>query len=643
MKKLDPKLRRLIQSQSDSLMMKRDLEAAVTTTPDLTRNDDGTFPEMELHPTSLFKRCLVMHRWKEIPENYRSLSWLHVVGDIYTVNVPLSLLESLGNEPGVDFVEAGRSFSPMLVSSIDETGASTVHTGPHGLSGKDVIVGIIDSGLDYTLDDFRRSDGSTRVAFLWDQSLEPMSSERSPEGFTYGVEYSADTIDGMMNGTAEVRHEFSVASHGTHVAGIAAGNGRGSDEQFETDKYVGAAPEATIIHVTPFSNDQDSTFTDSTNVADAIAYIFRKADELGSPCVINMSLGQNGGSHDGESVVERAIDQLLQVPGRAFISAAGNEHVWRGHASGVLETGEQRTLRWKAGGQIPWQDSPFNGSPLPPPEYGDFSPNEMEIWFSSRDIIRVRVQSPGGEVTPWLAAGESNLINMENGNGVFIDVERFTVLNGEGRIYIEVEPITKIVEEGVWLVELEGVEIRDGQFDAFIERDYRQHIIQLNNGQEIKNFFADQSFFVGTDFEPHVTLGTPATSKRGIAVANYDHTSQSPNLSSSRGPTRDGRPKPEVAAPGTSIVAANAHGGEPDGFGGTYPVRVAKTGTSMSAPHVTGIVALLLEHSPDLTSAQTQNILIASARSETGSNEFDPAWGYGAVDAEAAINLLKNM
>lgn len=637
MKKLDPKLRRIIRSQQDPIAVRRDLEAAVTRTPDLTRNNDGTFPEVVLEKTSIFKRCLVTHHWDKIPEPYQRLSWFHLVSDIYTVDVPVPLLESLGKEPGVDFIEAGRSFSPMLDTSVAETRASILHSDTPSFTGKGVIVGIIDSGLDYWMDDFRKADGSTRIAFLWDQSLEPEAGEHSPQGFSYGVEYDAAAINNALNGTGNVRHEFSEASHGTHVAGIAAGNGRSTDSNFPAGQYIGTAPESTIIHVTPDSSDQDSTFTDSTNVADAIAYIFRKADELDMPCVINMSLGQNGGSHDGESVVERVIDQFLQIPGRAFVSAAGNEHIWRGHASGTLQTGGQRILRWKAGGRIPW----LNGMPLPTPEFGDFSPNEMEIWFSSRDSLRVRVHSPSGEMTRWFSSGENDIINFGNGNSVFIDVERFTLLNGDGRIYIEVEPNLQLVEEGEWLVEMEGHQILDGRFDAFIERDYRLHVLRLSNGQEVRNFFADQSFFVGSDFDPTITLGTPATSRRGIAVANYDHVLQAPNNSSSRGPTRDGRHKPEIAAPGTNIVAANAKGGRSDN-GNILPMRVSKTGTSMSAPHVAGIVALLFEHSPDLTSSQIQKLLVASARSVTGSNQFEPAWGYGAVDAVAAFELLEN-
>jgi subtilisin family serine protease len=136
-----------------------------------------------------------------------------------------------------------------------------------------------------------------------------------------------------------------------------------------------------------------------------------------------------------------------------------------------------------------------------------------------------------------------------------------------------------------------------------------------------------------------MTLGTPATTRRGIAVANYDHVTLAPHVTSSRGPTRDRRMKPEIAAPGTNIVASCALGARQVG-GQTVPVRTTMTGTSMSAPHVAGIVALLLQHRPRLTAEQVAAILVATADPPQGVSAFDDAWGFGRVDAAAAVAAL---
>jgi subtilisin family serine protease len=150
-----------------------------------------------------------------------------------------------------------------------------------------------------------------------------------------------------------------------------------------------------------------------------------------------------------------------------------------------------------------------------------------------------------------------------------------------------------------------------------------------------------QSFFPAPDFDDLQTLGTPATSRLGISVANYDHRTTKIQDASSRGRTRDGRAKPEVAAPGVNIFAACALGGRPnDAGGGVFPMRVQKTGTSMSAPHLAGIIALLLQRRPGLTVAQIRAILIATARQVDGVDRFDTTWGHGRADAKAAVLRL---
>ena len=624
--KLDPKVRRLMRMQDDPARLRADGENNfITATEPINEG-------VPITASRFVKRVLVRLINDEIPEGMSNLHWIKLVPGIYTVAVPLNRLEEIATSPLVEYVEAGRTLGPLLNTSISETKVDRVWSPPNGGSsfdGSGVVVGIIDFGLDFTLDDFRHSDGKTRVAYLWDQSLNPELGENSPDNFNYGVEYDAAKINDALNGTnpfSQIRHSLQPSSHGTHVAGIASSNGRSGDATFPAGQFIGAAPGATIIFVQPAADDAESTFTDSVHVAEAIAYIFNKALELGMPCVINMSLGQNGGSHDGESIVERAIDTWLEQPGRAFVSAAGNEHIWRGHAEGTLTTGTTRTLQWKVGGGLP-----LPGGGNLPPGFGDFTPNEMEIWYSSRDQLQVIITAPNGESTAIVNPGETELHQFTSGNRAFIDSERFTKLNGDARIYIEISSsVVGSVQTGIWQVELTAIESVDGKFDAWIERDARR---PFNN-------FADQSFFVGANFEPVKTLGTPATARRSIAVANYNHRTEAPNDSSSRGPTRDNRPKPEIAAPGTDIISSSSLGGRPDGQGGTFPLRVPMSGTSMSAPHVAGIVALMLQKNDTLTAEQIQAILIAGANPPAGIQPFDIAWGFGRVDAEKSIQLV---
>jgi subtilisin family serine protease len=625
-KELDPKLRRLVQAGIDPDLLSQELANDTSAAADVAMGDPIT-------PDLFTKRVLVRLVGNVVPASFQDLTWIEIVPGIHSVAVPILRLEDLAAQPEVEFIEAGRQMSPSLDTSLAETRADRVHhpaPPATGLDGSGVVVGIIDFGLDFTLDDFRNPDGTTRVAFLWDQFLDPQGSEQSPARFGHGVEYSRAQINAALqpgvNPFTKVRHDPGPGSHGTHVCGIAAANGRAADGTFAAAKFIGAAPKATIIFVQPSAAYATSSFTDSVHVTEAIAYVFEKAAELGLPCAINMSLGQNGGSHDGESLVERAIDRLLEQPGRAMVVAAGNEHIFRGHASGTLAAGESRALRWKVGGGLPLPGGGQLGTG------SDFTPNELEIWYSSRDRFRVTLTSPAGESAPVVETGETATHTYATGDKAFIDSERFTVLNGDARIYIALSPgPSGKVSSGTWQVEIEAVEAREGRFDAWIERDARRG----------NNNFADQSFFAGPDFDPTMTLGTPATTRRGLAIANYDHVAEAVNDSSSRGRTRDGRTKPEVAAPGTNIVSCHSLGGRPNPAGGTFPVRVKMTGTSMAAPHVAGIAALLFQKNPRLTAAQTAKILIASAVPPAGVTPFDVGFGFGKVNAEAAVALVE--
>ena len=633
LKKLDPRLRRIIQTLGDDDAMRADVARGVTASSKeletLSTLTERSVPE-PVETSDVTKRVIIELSTGELPEEMRDWNWAFVADRIYTVEVPIEYIGGLSDIKGVKIVEAGRKWYPMLDSSVAESQISQIHALPGNLprTGQGVVVGIIDYGMDFTMDDFRDETGQTRLAWLWDQSLFPRAGEASPANFGYGVEYDAATLQNDIDASSNfsiVRHSPGVASHGTHVAGTAAGNGRSGDTDFPANRYIGAAPEATIIFVQPDTRGNPGSFTDSSNVVDAIAYVFARANDLGLPCVINMSLGQSGGSHDGESLVERAIDRLLEPNGRAFVSAAGNEHIWRNHASGQLSAGETRTLQWRFGGGMPVPGTfGFTGTGF------DRTANELEIWYSSRDRFTVTLRSPSGAVFGPVPP-DGAFFTSQSGMQIFIDSERFSSLNGDARIYIEVAPNSffNVVESGIWSVEIEAVEAPDGHFDAWIERDSRRPS-------------QNQSFFRGTSFDPVKTLGTPATARRSISVANYAHQTLDVSMSSSRGPTIDGRHKPEIAAPGTNIVATASLGGRDDGNGGQLPMRYETSGTSMAAPHVAGAIALLLEEDPSLSSAQIKSLLVASADPVVATSDFDVAWGYGRLNALQALNLLRN-
>jgi subtilisin family serine protease len=566
----------------------------------------------DLHPNGEEHRAFVLLQpGARLPDFFTGYR-VQLNESVFIIEADLSMLRRLAGNESVVYIEAPRPMDEELDTSVQETHANglwTTPTGASGLTGAGVVVGIIEAGgIDWKLLDFRLTShpNDTRIIAIWDQSLKPASWEHSPAPYGYGVEYNQTAINNDLAGGTALRHRCANGSHATHVAGIAVGNGSSSDTAFPAATYIGVAHEADIVHIRVVKNP-GTNLTSSDRVAEAIQYIYEKAGQR--PCVINVSLGNNGGAHDSESVVERTIDRMLEARGRVMVKSAGNEGTWACHASAtVTDVDPIRTLDW---------------------QFRDRTPGEMEVWYSSRDRLRIRIEDPRGNRATVEPAQYDKQVIAFGRDTVTICSERFHPLNGAGYVYIHVAFGPAAITDGeLWKVIVEAInanDIRDGKFDAWIERvaDRSRH----------------QSYFKRY-VDPENTISPPGTIRRGITVGNYEHTTNSKAASSSSGPTRDERKKPDFVAPGTGILSSGALGTQPNPAGGAFPVRVKKTGSSMSAPHVTGICAQLLQAFGDLTSAQVRAVLIASAAS-IGSTAFDSQLGFGKVDATEAERTLR--
>lgn len=467
------------------------------------------------------------------------------------------------------------------------------------------MVGVVDWGCDFTHDDFRNADGSTRLLYFWDQAATAGAGRKPPDGYRAGVEVDAKALNGALSTTdpfaAAGVTRPGLRAHGTHVLGIAAGNGRAAPAAGAR----GMAPEADIIFVQPDTGDVDITggFGDSVHLAEAVQYIFQKASALKRPAVINLSMGTNSGPHDGTTLVEQWIDTLLTSPGRAIVLALGNEHherYNRTHSEGHLKTGEQTTLYWRV-------------------LANDRSPNEMEIWYSGRDLFEVELELPDGTRLPVAAPGTSRVDAFPSGRGrVYQANTLHSPLNGDNQIdVIVVAEAGGTVTPGVWQVHLRSRRSRDGGFDAWIERD------SMQGG-------ARMSSFLGGSYVRRKTLGSIQSARQAITVSNYDAVTTTLADSTSFGPTRDGRRAPVVAAPGVDILAARSMWRSDPEDPTPY---VAMTGTSMASPYVAGLVACMLEKNPTLSAAQIRGILSACAQPAPGvSDEWRIDWGNGRVD-----------
>lgn len=528
--------------------------------------------------------------------------------DVFTAVVPLSRIAALEASPAVRYIELAGTFSPALDVAIPYTQIDTLHKTLPSTNGTGILLGIVDVYLDVYHPDFRTPNGKTRVFSLWDQALTPQGKEHTPDpallspmpfgGMSYGVEYDQTTIDAELaafnppNNYKIVRHGGAVGAHGTHVAGIAAGNGLG-----QNGTYTGAAPAANIIFVRPYPTA--SLFTaDSATIADAVTYVFARADALGQPAVVNLSMGEYAGPRDGTRLIEKFFDSLLTSPGRAIVAAAMNENDPAGsgvpqHATGSVPNG----------GTVALQCSFGAGATL----------NErVEIWYAGADSFDVTVviedQKQGilattiGPISPGMMANQA----LPGGFTVAVMSVFHDALNQDNVISIAVSvPAQKSVPNR-WTITLKGQVVVNGTFHAWLS---------ANN----HDFGGWHPQFATSDAW---TIGVPSSGNRVVTVGNHDKTGPPPaiHFDSGCGPSRDGRVKPDLATAGTFITAPRSRNMNDLNPG---PLYMEKFGTSMSSPLVAGACALLFQcKGASATWADLAAILKATAVATTPVNAF---------------------
>ncbi len=532
---------------------------------------------------------------------------------IVTARIPIQRIENVRQQPFVKSLKATQLLQPVLDATTEETGArpNLLPAGNLTNGGTGVVVGIVDYGCDFEHENFRNAGGGTRLLSIWHQA--GASSPQSP--FGYGKEYTTDQINASLQQSdpytalgygPEEDSIFQTGTHGTHVMDIAAGNGRGSG-------VAGIAPQADLVFVDVSINTIEesdiplvgpgvvgSSFGDSTRLLEAITYIFDKAGDR--PCVINVSLGTNGGPHDGSTLVEEGIDRLVrQAPNRAVVIAAANAYDDGIHAAGSVEEGGHFDLIW----QIP---------------SGDYSHNEFELWYSDTDQFAVELFAPGGQSLGQVDPGQNAELTIDNQVVIFVANRLNEPNNGDNMIGIFLE---SGLPDGPWTVRIHGVTATNGSFHAWIERDN-----------------AVPSQFAAPHDNSH-TIGSLSCGHETLVVGSYDGHKTSLPISyfSSAGPTRDGREKPEMSAPGHNVFAAHSR---------TSTGVTRKSGTSMAAPAVTGIIALMFAEAQsrdiDLNIADIRNIIINTSRKNPPAGAgWDPQYGNGRISASDAVQAVMAM
>lgn len=546
--------------------------------------------------------------FRQLIKDKPEIKLTNVISDQYIIGyIDKEHVESLIDDLGTGAVGTAPLILGLLDrSSLEASGILRVHQQPFlDLKGKGVLVGIVDTGIDYTNKAFIYEDGTSKIQFLFDMTIR---SEPPLPGYLIGTEYTNEQINeaNKAENPYDIVPSKDTDGHGTFLASIAAGC-----EDLENPKYIGAAPEADLIVVKlkPARNYVRARFLippDQKNAYESIAimvgidYIIKKAQQLNRPVAICLGLGTNMGGHDGFSLFEEYLSSISKINGVCLCTSAGNESETRHHTQGVISKEDEAV--------------PINI------KVGKNAGNiYIQIWNRESDRISIAIRSPTGELVGRVPSKTGTYFQvklvLERSK---VSVEYYFPVEGSGSQLTVVKIIN--ATPGIWTILVYGDIVLDGTFHAWLP---------------ITGFISPNVEFLTPT--PFFTIVVPATSFGVICCGAYNGKTNTLYDYSSWGPTRLPLMSPDFVAPGVNV-------------GGVYPTGFGvMSGTSVSTAITAGACALLLQwgvvegNDPSMSTYQAKAFIIRGCDREKTLTYPNTQWGYGKLNLINTFNLMREI
>lgn len=498
-----------------------------------------------------------------------------------------------------------KCFTPTSMETLNQTGILPVQNYPTlQLKGEGVLIGLLDSGIDYTNQVFRNIDGSTRIAAIWDQTVQ---SGSPPEGFAYGTEFTEKQINEALNeeNPLAVVPSSDDTGHGTYTASLAAGSGNPQEQ------FLGAAPEASIAVVKLKQAKQylrdyyfipsDAVCYQETDLMLGLKYLNDLADSLSLPLVVCITVGSNMGGHIGTLPFSYLIEGYSTKANHITVIGTGNEADKRHHYfNTITDMADRKSVEIRVGENV-----------------SGFS---LELWTDIPNILSISILSPSGENTsriPFRAGASAEVSFLFERTKVSIDYRLLVEKSTSELVFFRFDTPAP----GIWKIIIEPLALADGQFHMWLP---------------VTEFLSGEVYFLEPD--PYYTLTNPAAADSPIVVSYYNGNTDALSQSSGRGYTRSRRIKPDIAAPGVDVPGALP--------GGRFTVR---TGASAAAAVTAGAIALMLEwllnyeNVPGIDSYQIKSLLILGAVRPKTMEYPNREWGYGQLNLYNTFETIRQL